>query len=72
MLSKDKMRFKGTGTSQGPQGRDSSLTTFTFSSSRARDNSRRMRSVEKTRKTGEKMRRRRKWYDWPIIPETLT
>lgn len=31
MLSRDKMRFKGTGTCQGPQGRDSSLTTFTFS-----------------------------------------
>lgn len=38
MLSRDKMRFKGTGTCQGPQGRDSSLTTFTFSVFRVRDN----------------------------------
>lgn len=38
MLSRDKMRFKGTGTSQGLQGRDSSLMTFTFSVFRERDN----------------------------------
>lgn len=38
MLSRDKMRFKGTGTSQGLQGRDSSLATFTFSVFRERDN----------------------------------
>lgn len=57
MLSRDKVRFKGTGTSQGLQGRDSSLTTFTFSVFRERDNllwDEKRRREEKKKQDGEK------------------
>lgn len=54
MLSRDKMRFKGTGTSQGLQGRDSSLATFTFSVFRERDNLPWDEKHGKEKKGGEK------------------
>lgn len=75
MLSRDKVRFKGTGTSQGLQGRDSSLTTFTFSVFRERDNllwdEKRRREEKKETGWREEMEGRKRACLCLIILDTL-